>query len=81
MKRKFFQIAKSYGAKINTYKSFISKGMGGLQVFDIRGKINGRPFVFTDSYFHRSGDAPKVLLQFNNELLNLNSPPVQNENK
>lgn len=68
MKRKFYQIAKKAGYTITSYKSFVSKGMGGLQVFGVRAKKGKTIVNFNDSYFHLSGDAPKVLKQFEYEL-------------
>ena len=68
MKRKLYQIAKKYGAAVLSYKSFRSVGAGGLQVFDIKLKKGKRVLNFTDSYFHLSGDAPKVIIQFEEEI-------------
>lgn len=70
MKRKFGQIAKRLGFTILDYKSFVSKGMGGLHVFEVKAKKGKAVLNFSDSYFHLSGDAPKVLKQFEYELNN-----------
>lgn len=68
MKRKFYQISKRMGFVITSYKSYVSKGMGGLQVFEVKAKKGKVLLNFSDSYFHLSGDAIKVLKQFEYEL-------------
>lgn len=73
MKRKFYQIAKKLGATITSYKTYREPGMGGLQVFEVVANIGDERLNFDDSYFHLSGDAPKVLKQFEFEL-NMRKP-------
>jgi hypothetical protein len=69
MKRKFLQIAKSHDATISEYRTYREPGMGGLQVFRIAYELpDGGKKTFDDSYFHLSGDAHKVLEQFEKEV-------------
>lgn len=68
MKRRFYQIAKKLKVKILEYTSYREKEMGGLQVYSIKVKIKNRVLLFSDSYFHLSGDQPKVLRQFEQEI-------------
>lgn len=64
MKKKFFAIAKRLGVTIKEYKSTRLRDVGGAQMFDVRYEVGSRSFHFVDSYFHLSGDAPKVLEMF-----------------
>lgn len=68
MKRKFFNVAKRNGINITSYLTHREIGMGGLQVFHIEYEKNGKTKAFDDSYFHLSGDAHKVVSQFETEL-------------
>lgn len=69
MKRQFYNIAKRFNCIIFYYKTWREKGMGGLQVYEVKASIgNGKTIYFSDSYFHLSGDAPKVLEMFEIEI-------------
>lgn len=68
MKRKFFVIAKRLGAAIKEYKSTRLRDIGGATMFDIKYEVGGNVFHFVDSYFHFSGDAPKVVAMFEIEV-------------
>lgn len=68
MKRKFVSVAKRLGFEIVKYRSYRSAGMGGLQVFEVLVSKDSKKHFFTDSYFHLSGDAPKIIIQFEHEL-------------
>jgi hypothetical protein len=68
MKRKFFKVARDMGVVILKYESGVSRGMGGLQFYHIEYVSNGRHYHFHDSYFHLSGDAPKVIKMFEIEV-------------
>jgi hypothetical protein len=69
MKRKFYRIAKKLNVVIVSYKTHAEIGMGGLQVYSIQYITSeGAEYTFDDSYFHLSGDAPKVLEMFEIEV-------------
>ena len=69
MKKAFYKIAKKHNCIIVDYNTYREKGMGGLQVFEVTVALgDGKKLLFTDSYFHLSGDAPKILVQFEYEI-------------
>lgn len=75
MKRQFHQLAQKHNVTITEYKTYREPGSGGLQVFHITYQLqNGKEKQFDDSYYHLSGDAPKVLQQFEIEVISHISP-------